>query len=157
MRNLFIHIMPPAAAAPKLQQPKKRRVVNDYDDDDEDEDEKMTSTLAFGTSASFSTALPTASATIEIQDDVRELPPDYKNLIDELGFKLYNKLRSELFPLLSFRENGIYIEYGMQLIDNSFNALKLFIELCAEFMTLFSLESAKDINYHLFMRARKFI
>ncbi len=64
------------AAAPKLQQPKKRRVVNDYDDDNEDEDEKMTSTFASGPSGSFSTALPSASSTIEIQDDVRELPHD---------------------------------------------------------------------------------
>jgi hypothetical protein len=128
VRNLFIHIMPPAAAAaPKLQQPKKRRVVNDYNDDDEDEDEKMTSTFAFGPSASFSTALPSASATKEVQDDVRELPPNHKNLLDELGFKLYNKLRSELFPLLSLRENDIYIECEIQLIDNSFNALKLFM------------------------------
>ena len=149
--------MPPAAAAPKLQQPKKRRVVNDYDDEEEDEEEKMTSTFASGPSASFSTALPSASSTIEIQDDVRELPHDYKNLLDELGFKLYNKLRSELLPLLSLRENGIYIEYGIQSIDNSFNALNLFIELCAEFMKLFSLESAQDINYHLFMSANKFI
>jgi hypothetical protein len=137
VRNIFIHIMPPAAAAPKLQQPKKRRVVNDYDNDDEDEDEKMTGTFASSPSASFSTALPSASSTIEIQDDVRRLPPDYKNLLDELGFKLYNKLRSELLPLLLLRENGIYIEYGIQLIDNSFKALKLFIELCAEFMKLF--------------------
>jgi hypothetical protein len=121
MMNLFSPIILPAAA-PKLQQPKKRRVVNDYDDDVEDEDEKMTSTFASGPSASFSTALPSASSTIEIQDDVRELPHDYKNLLDELGFKLYNKLRSELVPLLSFRNSGIYVEYGIQFIDNCFDA-----------------------------------
>jgi hypothetical protein len=33
MINFLIRIMPPAAAAPKLQQPKKRRVVNDYDNE----------------------------------------------------------------------------------------------------------------------------
>ncbi len=86
MMNFISPIILPAAA-PKLQQPKKRRVVNDYDDDDEDE--KMTSTFASGPSASFSTALLSAFSTIEIQDDVRELPHDYKNLLDELGFKLY--------------------------------------------------------------------
>jgi hypothetical protein len=92
MRNLFIHILPPAAvAAPKLQQPKKRRVVNDYDDNDEDEDEKMTSTFASGPSASFSAALA-PSLLIEMQDAVEHLPPNHKRLLDELGLKLYNKL-----------------------------------------------------------------
>ncbi len=86
MMKLFSSIISPAAA-PKLQKPKKRRVVID-DDSNDDEDEKMSSTFASSPSVSSSTALPTASSTIEIQDDVRRLPPDYKNLLDELGFKL---------------------------------------------------------------------
>jgi hypothetical protein len=99
----------------------------------------------------------TSSLLIDIEDAVEHLPPNHKRLLDELGLKLYNKLRSELVPLLSFRNSGIYVEYGIQFIDNCFDALKLFIDLCAEFMKPFSLKSAQEIDCHLFTSANKFI
>ncbi len=66
MMNLFSPIILPAAAS-KLQQAKKRLVVNDYDDDDEDE--KITSKFISSPSVSFSAALA-PSLLIEIEDAV---------------------------------------------------------------------------------------